>query len=238
MSEHGHGGHGHGGVHGTHGADGQGLAQSLGLNQGQHGHNFISQLLGLEHEHGGHGAHGGPSQTASWNSAMQNMNLQNALQGITLTQNFLWLMLFLGMAAWLFVVYWIRHNEPLANSVLGNGAAHSATGAHDRRLISGIKRTMPVVTSPTTGEIYVPNKPFHLESEIPPIQAPMPSPQPPQPLPLNHFGAPTGPSSYGIPNFYQAPTAYPYYGHAPMSQSGAYMVHSSSPGRVKMVVNR
>lgn len=165
MSE--HGGHGHGHMH--HGGDGGSFSQALGVDQGHHGqhHGFLSHLLGLDgHDHGHHGHHqlpGGidqsPQSSASWTSPLQGLKLEHALQGINVTPNTLFLFLFIGMGIWLYVVYFVRHHEPLANQVLGTGAAHSATAASDRHIVAGIRNAVPVRTGPTTGEIYVPNTP-------------------------------------------------------------------------------
>ena len=64
------------------------------------------------------GALGGPSNTAAWNPGIKGVKFSDMLQGINITPNFMLAMLFLAFTGWLFVIYWIRHNEPLANQVL------------------------------------------------------------------------------------------------------------------------
>jgi hypothetical protein len=226
----------------VNGADGQSLAQAPEFRKNP-GQRLIAHLLGTDQQEystsgsyegrqGFRSANAAPSRSVGWNTAMRALNVSNALQGINLTTNFLFLLLFLGFTAWLGVVYWVRHNEPLANSVLGTGAAYSATGRDDRKLLAGIKKTMPVVTSPSTGEIYVPNTPTHAEMfgrpvVVPPVQAPPPVPQPPKPTQLS-----AGPgAAYGTETFTPPPQYMP---------QNAYMMPVQHPAgtRVKMIVNR
>ena len=68
----------------------------------------------------------------------------------------LFLLLFVGMGLWLWVIYWVRHNEPLANQVLGT--TNSSVQAHaDRRIVDGIRKAVPIRTSTNTGKVFVPN---------------------------------------------------------------------------------
>jgi hypothetical protein len=210
------------------------------------GSNLVSQLLGLNQDHqGANGSFGGgagqiPGTAGSkskFNSASR-LKLSDALHGINVTPNFLFLCLFMGFVAWLYVVYFIRHHEPLANSVLGTGAAHSATTESDRRLIANIKRTLPVRTTDAT-DFYVPipegdgrisssgDYGYHSGSAAygyaPAANMPLPSPPLPQPP------SPTPP----------APTPLTYYPYA-APQRDAYLMPVQQPTgtRVKMIVNR
>ncbi len=169
---HDHGGHDHGHDHGGHEGGqkhGMSLGQLLGLDHNNH-HNILSHLLGLDHDchdsghaDGGHGDHGdhakegqAPQQTVIWNSALQSMKLSNLFQGIHISPNVLFFLMFSAFFGWLFVLYWIRHNEPFANQVLGSNA-YSPTAAADRRLVAGVRSAMPFKTVPTSGYIYTPN---------------------------------------------------------------------------------
>lgn len=168
---HDHGGHDHGHDHGGHDGGqkhGMSLGQLLGLDHNNH-HNFLSHLLGLDHDchesghsDGGHGDHGdqkegqAPQQTAIWSSALQSMKLSNLFQGINISPNVLFFLMFSAFFSWLFVLYWIRHNEPFANQVLGSNA-YSPTAAADRRLVAGVRGAMPFKTTATSGYIYTPN---------------------------------------------------------------------------------
>ena len=137
--DHGHGDHGfdhfgddHGGDHDQdhdHDSDHQQKGQGQGLK------GLIARLLGLEKdagalgggEAGTHAAEPGapPSQSVMYSNALAGISLSEAFQGIRVTPNFLYLCLFAGFTFWLFVVYWIRHNEPLANQVLGTYSANT-----------------------------------------------------------------------------------------------------------------
>ncbi|MBI4532359.1 MAG: hypothetical protein HY711_00305 [Candidatus Melainabacteria bacterium] len=165
------GGHDHGG-HFAHGGDGAGLAQMLGVNDHHHAHQgILGHLFSQEggHDHGIHGSHSGhhhhhtgelsatPQGSVSWSSAIRSMKLSDALQGINITPNMLFLFLFFGFAVWLYVVYWVRHNEPLANQVLGTATARSPGTHVDRQIVNRVRNAFPVRTGPTTGMIYVPN---------------------------------------------------------------------------------
>jgi hypothetical protein len=146
-----HGGHDHG-SHGVHHGHGQG------------GHNFLAQILGLDQadhahlaHHGGEGAEGlAPSQSASWNSALQGLKLENLIAGINITPNFLLFMLFACFVGWLGVIYWIRHHEPFANQVLGSSAAFAPTVGADRVLINSARDANPIKTSAESGLVYSP----------------------------------------------------------------------------------
>ena len=125
----------------------------LGINKTQ-SNKFISHLLGLDHEH--------PSSkkgSRAWAPSLSGVKISDALQGIKVTPNFMFLLLFVGFFGWLFVIYWIRHNEPFAESVLGKPRVHSAGAAADRLIVAGVKKTFPVRTSSSTGEVYVPGVP-------------------------------------------------------------------------------
>lgn len=277
---HDHGGHDHGHDHGghdhahhDHGHD-RGHGNQHGHSHGGEKHNFISHLLGLDgeaHEGGGEGAAeaGGqegqnPSQTAIWNNVVHSMG--SIFKGVRITGNFLFLCLFIGFFSWLFVLYWIRHHEPLANQVLGTGAAQSATAHADRRIIRGAREAMPLKTSDNFGQFYVPNSPPAGAAPMPlygqpayiaesgaaapsqfgsPYVAPVggaPGPAPAHPA----FGNPVQPSTQPMaaPVALHGQVAQPYSGYAAPTgyaqpRSAYYMpVHSGDGMRVKMMVNK
>ncbi len=159
--------HGHGHGHAMHGGGGDGgnfLNHILGYNNNTGHHSFLSHLLGLDHDahhHGGHGdgghdhghdgGHGdggqNPSQTPIWTSALQGLKLSHALEGINISVNVWFFFFYMMCIFWLFLVYWIRHHEPLANAVLGRGAAKYETAAADRRIIDNCRDATPIRTS-------------------------------------------------------------------------------------------
>lgn len=229
------------------------LSQLLGLGQDQSSHGAFGGAQGHPHNYLGassaHPALGQNSQSTApggWNGALQSVKLSDALQGINITSNFMWLVLFVGLTAWLGVVYWVRHHEPFANNVLGNGAAQSMTAAADRQLVAGICRTLPVRTAAKPLEFYVPvpngnqvigsgrysSAPAFASGQqqsvglpLPPLP-PMPSPQP-SPTPLNNYRA-----AYQL--------GVPQADNQPDTARHAYMVPIQGSGgtRVKMIVNR
>ncbi len=185
--DHGHGDHGHGDHFGDDHSGGdhdEDHDHDQEQTHQKHGHGLkglIARLLGLDkdaatlggteagsdagsHRHAQHGQP--PSQSVMYSSALAGISLSEAFKGIRVTPNFLYLCLFAGFTLWLFVVYWIRHNEPLANQVLGTGAVNSRTTIDDRRLLNSVKDAMPFRTSSTFGDIYTPNAPH-----VPPVEA-------------------------------------------------------------------
>lgn len=220
---------------------------ALRLEQTRHGRNFLSSLLGVDQDLQPPQAVSSASslpkrknmQPSGWSGALSSMKLSDAVSGINITPNFLFLLLFVGLTLWLYVVYWIRHNEPLANSVIGTGAAVSATAAADRRIVAGIKKTFPVRTSADSGDIYVPTPhgPSWAAPMPPAPVPPMPAPSP-APTPLGSTQYYSQPSSYG----HVLPAPVPYYSAfgQPDQSHHAYMVpvHEASGTRVKMIVNR
>jgi hypothetical protein len=173
------------------------------------------------------------------------------LQGINVTPNFLFILLFAGFIGWLFVIYWVRHHEPLANSVLGTSVASSPTAAADRRLIAGTKIAFPTRTCAEMGDIYVPTpqapaaanaaaaatlpantSSFGTAMSLPPAPVPIPAPAPdPQPTPLSFAAAPATTGT----GLYPAPVYAP-----PAAVGSAFLVPEPQPAgaRVKMIVNR
>jgi hypothetical protein len=153
---HDHGHHGHA-MHGSGGDGGGFLNHILGYNNNGGHHSFLSHLLGLDHDahhHGGHSGHGGegvqiagqnPSQTPIWTSALQGMKLSHALEGVNISINAWFFIFYMICIFWLFLVYWIRHHEPLANAVLGRGAAKYETAAEDRRIIDNCRDATPIL---------------------------------------------------------------------------------------------
>lgn len=128
------------------------------------GGKFFAHLLGLDHELPQSktavlSSRVSVSEQEPAQSAFKGLKLSDLFQGIKLTPNFMFFLLFFGFFLWIFVIYWVRHNEPFANQVLGTPKADSKKAAADRRIVAGIKNAFPVQTSATTGEVYVPGVP-------------------------------------------------------------------------------
>ena len=98
----------------------------------------------------------GSPLTSSGAGSIKGVKLSDMLQGINVTPNFMLAMLFLGFTAWLFVIYWIRHNEPLANQVLGTPQAVAPTAYQDQQIVKGLKHALPIRTSDRTGNFFTP----------------------------------------------------------------------------------
>lgn len=250
MSDMGHQGQHGGHLHAGHGGDGQGASHSLGLNHGHHNHNFLSHLLGLDHdhhgEHGHHAHHQSPAGPGNWAGSLQAIKLTDIFQGINVTPNTMFLLLFAGFTAWLGVIYWIRHHEPYANQVLGNKGGYSSTAHADRQLVAGIRHAMPIRTgSSSLGMVYVP-KPGGDTPSIPAgsgasVAAPVSNSQ----AELPAHAQPSGyMPMFGSSRHHHAMPGAALSGHsfapAATSPSGAYMVpiHNGDGVRVKTITNR
>ncbi len=157
-------------------------------------------------------------------------NLSTLLEGINITPNMLFLLLFLGMAMWLYVVYWVRHNEPLANQVLGSEAI-SLPGSHaDRRIVEGIRKAVPIRTSQGGQPAFVSDSPAAAPGALDTYGGAVALPSgtlPLQPAPYSHQSLAQHPVV--------APASVPS-----ASWHGAYHVpvHSADGLRLKTITNR
>jgi len=129
--------------------------------------NIVLQLLGNDthnhndglnlHAHGQHHQRRIPSQFSIWMTALQHMRLSKALEGIHVSNNAGLLILFLGMGIWLFVVYAVRHHDPLAKQITtGANKALSVRRQIDERVVSSMRGALPVHMSSDAGTIFVP----------------------------------------------------------------------------------
>lgn len=85
------------------------------------------------------------------------IKLSELTKGIKITPNFLLAMAFLAFTAWLFVVYWIRRHEPLANQVLGTPRAVAPTARQDLMMMGNSRNALPIKTAPGHNGFYAPN---------------------------------------------------------------------------------
>lgn len=123
---------------------------------------------------------GNASSTAAYNAGIK---LSDIFSGIKITPNGLTALFFVGYAAWLFVIYFIRHNEPLANHVLGTPTAGSPTSHQDRIIVGATKNALPIQAVGSSG-FYTPDKKHYAASKLNSLQEPLP-----------HLGDPTSFSS-------------------------------------------
>jgi hypothetical protein len=188
------------------GGDGY-LASLLGQNGQQ---SILGHLLGLDsgtnaaHGSGVQGSPGStghtPSQSVIWTSALQALKVSNVVDGLIFTPAMGMFCLFLGFVTWLFVVYFVRHHEPFANSVLGT-VPQSLAASTDRRLINGVKGAMPFKTSKSTGDFY---EPLPVEPQRP-AQSAFAAVEPVV-APASIAPGVTSTSSFGAPRAYNEPS--------------------------------
>ncbi|HEY9757507.1 MAG TPA: hypothetical protein V6C97_20230 [Oculatellaceae cyanobacterium] len=267
------GGHDHGSIHHSGGQDGynggggdsmhnqQGDGSALGnllSHSAQNHHGFLAHLLGLDHDGADHGAshmaHGAQpthaSQTAIWTSALQSMKLSDFTSGLSFTPAMGMFFLFAGFVGWLFLLYAIRHNEPLANSILGTTPASQGPSAYcssaDRRIIDAT-RAMPIPTETLRQDHQPPvmsnfdqqsqrNEADSATQDAAPLGLlPAPAQAAPQPI----FSVPTSSSSAtatsGMTDSYTLPA-----GVAPPSSVNSYAVSTVNNGagrKLKFIVN-
>lgn len=196
---------------------------------------FLSHLFGLDSKH---------PTSGKWVPSFSGVKISDLLQGITLTPNVLFLLLFLGFFAWLFVIYWVRHNEPLANQVIGSPKGYAPTAAADRHLVAGIKKTLPVRTSSATGDFYVPHNDSHLTgahvlggAQSPAGQAPV---HPIYGAPAGYMATPTSGGVQSLPMHLPAVARPHLPAHPDYSNRHAYHVgvHTQDGPKLKTIVNR
>lgn len=85
------------------------------------------------------------------------IKLSELTKGIKITPNFLLAMAFLAFTAWLFVVYWIRRHEPLANQVLGTPRPVAPTARQDLMMMGNSRNALPIKTAPGHNGFFAPN---------------------------------------------------------------------------------
>ncbi len=73
-----------------------------------------------------------------------NFKFMDIFSGWKMTVNGITALFFIGYASWLVVLYFIRHNEPLANQVIGTPNAGAPTSDYDRILVGGAKFALPI----------------------------------------------------------------------------------------------
>jgi hypothetical protein len=88
------------------------------------------------------------------------VNFLDIFAGFKPTINGIVAMFFIGYALWLVVIYMIRHNEPLANQVLGTPTAGAPTAHADRIIVGGAKYALPINATGNKG-FYTPDKKHH-----------------------------------------------------------------------------
>lgn len=152
------GGDHHGHSHGHYGGESMSHGLAVMDKHGHHHHSgysahnqsqetcFDASDHGIHDGHHGHASPGfanSANNTFTWSSVMkQGLNWSNLTSGMRVTPNMLFLGLFVGMGVWLFVVYSIRHNDPLARQ----SAMHQAIRSDhpDAALVDRIYNATPI----------------------------------------------------------------------------------------------
>jgi hypothetical protein len=86
----------------------------------------------------------------------QYFNVTNFIDGLRINMGIRFAILFIAFAGWLYVVYWIRHHEPLANQVIG---INTPTANQDRSIIAAMKNSYALKTTSDLASPYVPESP-------------------------------------------------------------------------------
>lgn len=84
------------------------------------------------------------SKKAKKDALAPNFKFMDIFSGWKMTVNGITALFFIGYALWLVVLYFIRHNEPLANQVIGTPNAGAPTSDYDRILVGGAKFALPI----------------------------------------------------------------------------------------------
>jgi hypothetical protein len=101
--------------------------------------------------------------------ATNRVKFMDIFAGFKPTVNGITAMFFIGYALWLVVIYMIRHNEPLANQVLGTPTPGAPTSHADRIIVGGAKYALPINATGNMG-FYTPDKKHH--NIAPSLQSP------------------------------------------------------------------
>ncbi len=83
--------------------------------------------------------------------------LEHLTEGLRINNGIRFAILFIAFAGWLYIVYWLRHHEPLLRQSIGMNAAAAPTANQDKSIVASIKNAFPLKTSAEFGSIYVPS---------------------------------------------------------------------------------
>jgi len=122
---------------------------------------FFLHLLGMD-EHFQEESpvkHGRPSRFSIWVGTLKHMKLSQLLEGIQLSVNFQFFLLFVGFTIWLFVIYTIRQQESLEAQVFDNymGRRASPSKMIDQQLVSHMRGAIPLQTTRNASSLFLAN---------------------------------------------------------------------------------
>lgn len=117
---------------------------------------------GSSHSEGGgesHIYHDGAGDLLNYNllgGDIQYYNFQNLIEGLRINNGIRFSILFIAFFGWLYIVYWLRHHEPLKHQAIGMSTVSTVTTPQDKSIIASIKNCFPLKTSADFGTLYVP----------------------------------------------------------------------------------
>ena len=115
------------------------------------------------HSNGGHQGHDSGSQGHFHYAVGDNFNplggykLEHFTEGLRINNGIRFGVLFIAFFGWLYIVYWVRHHEPLTQQTIGLNAASAPTAAQDKSIVSSVSKAFPFKTSPEFGMLYAPS---------------------------------------------------------------------------------
>lgn len=120
------------------------------------------------YDHGGDHSHGSGESHIYHDSAgdllnynllggdIQYYNFQNLTEGLRISNGIRFSVLFIAFAGWLYIVYFLRHHEPLKHQAIGMSSVSTVTTPQDKSIVASIKNCFPLKTSADFGTLYVP----------------------------------------------------------------------------------
>ncbi len=92
-------------------------------------------------------------------SYLDGYKFEHLTEGLRINNGTRFAVLFIAFFGWLYIVYWVRHHEPLLQQSLGISATVAPTSAQDKSIVASIKNAFPFKPSADFGKIYVPSPP-------------------------------------------------------------------------------
>ncbi len=78
-------------------------------------------------------------------------------EGLKMNHGIRFAILFIAFAGWLYIVYWIRHHDPLKTQAIGVSTVAAPTASQDKSIVSSVRNAFPLKTSQDFGSLYVPS---------------------------------------------------------------------------------
>lgn len=130
---------------------------SSGFSGGSHGGGGMSGGSGEGSGHHSMGMVGDLQNSNMLGSELQAFSFSTLMDGLKVNSGVRFFALFASFLGWLYVIYWVRHHEPLVNQAIGVYSPQSSTTSDDRTLVAAVKNAFPFRTSGSMGALYVPS---------------------------------------------------------------------------------